>query len=519
MSALGEYVHLKAANYSAYGINRNIMGPKTTPYHFLLGFKNQVKQEILSSAEDINQSELDKISKHFNQWTDIQGKMLDDSDVKRLQDTVVDAMIKKYGKRTEFDWEAGNVTVNQKIKNNNIKKQNIKSRKTKGHASADRIIADYKKLKERFDEMKNLFNVRDQNTLQRWFNNVSTLITTLETEANNFRANIQSSGKSTFEFQTDINQFLNISTSNGNGKIILDNLNKISAKLALPALPQALQDFQEYQGYIVEQLALNVGIEDIIKSIAKGVKSSGANPTTTTLRVTDDLSHLSNEIVQEVGEDLFLQNPDGTWKLFTEYKSQQKADMIFTFQSPDNPLKEVGISLKNYNLSNNPFIHLVSGSPLLTFLIGMGNTERATHILNILAEHEDDNYFYFQKVRKIGLQGLAYYILAAAATGRGVGRAGGFAEIIGLNDRTSKGGTVFYSIRTLLKNIAKIGDPGLKLINIEPKLDSIKLTNDKVDINNKSLNMLRQIRIVRLIAETHAVKISASLKASAFQLR
>ena len=198
-----------------------------------------------------------------------------------------------------------------------------------------------------------------------------------------------------------------------------------------------------------------------------------------------------------------------------EYKvssSQQKMDAAFTFEG-----KPYGLSIKNYNLKSGYPIGLVSGAPLLNFLIGYEDNpiEYANHFLNILAYHPDASGSTWNQLRREANYTLAVHMLYSALSGRWTGKKDGFAEILVVKDSSSKGGVKMYDVSSLVKKISKNSLDLFNLIEISPseEFTTLEINNTWRNANGNRKAAISE-RLTEVLADAHRKKISLSIPTS-----
>ena len=301
----------------------------------------------------------------------------------------------------------------------------------------------------------------------------------------------------------------------GNGKMDIKTAqtfrtltNSIIAGYTADLKSNILGEIFEQYGYAAFALGDNIAAEKVEETIKNGVGASGRVVSKGSFdqfgskAILDEILGLVRSQSIAIGGDKILAE--------IKYASQQKADLQITIAN-----KELGISMKNIGKTsfkgrtNN--ITLSSGSPLSTHLLGSSilHDKAFKYFLNILVEHEDDHNTEFSNLKELGLDALALTILWQASTGRGVGKTTGFADILMWNNNKT-GEVSFFDINTILEAIANRRD---KINMISPHLKQLGLKNTYVPDNGskKSVSSAIKQRIAKNIAETHAIKIKASI--------
>ena len=95
MSVIGDYVHLKAANYMKYGISRK---KEQSPTEQLRAFKD--KLQIQATTVKVNNNQIKQLEKNYN----IQKTILEnstDTDIQKIREQIITSLINQYGSNLE----------------------------------------------------------------------------------------------------------------------------------------------------------------------------------------------------------------------------------------------------------------------------------------------------------------------------------------------------------------------------------------------------------------------------------
>ena len=188
-------------------------------------------------------------------------------------------------------------------------------------------------------------------------------------------------------------------------------------------------------------------------------------------------------------------------------------DVSFTYDPKNN--KTAALSIKNYNLYSSHPIHIVTSSPLSTFLFNIGKVDVINHFLNIFASHKNPTSD-FKACRKIADDAFALQLLWAGLSGQGVGKTEGFADIFVVNNnKDPNNGVKMWDIGSLIDSIVKKGNLQTDLI-ATPPISSIILDNI-YSTTEKSREKNIQRRLAKLILSAHAQKIEASINKRVLQ--
>lgn len=294
----------------------------------------------------------------------------------------------------------------------------------------------------------------------------------------------------------------------GTARALRNVLNAIIATSINGFKQLILGDLFEMFLYATFEIGDDIAEKAFENKIRESLKGGGHNQTIGKL-IIEGNEGILKQLLSEVSHTV-TDLGNGKISATMSYSSQQKADIIINFED-----KEYGISAKNYAdifYSKNNFIKkmsLSSGSPLITHLLGANSlhSKASRHFLNILAYHTDSNVKGkgFKALREVGIDTLLLTILWQAATGKGVGKEKGFAEILAWND--NKTGTVrFFDINTILSNIENKNKSSM----VSPNLSTLNLNNRKIYSKSGMSDAIKQ-RLSNVLQDAHAKKIKAGI--------
>jgi hypothetical protein len=209
-----------------------------------------------------------------------------------------------------------------------------------------------------------------------------------------------------------------------NAKDVIYLIDVIMGAIGSDNLSKALGEFEEYIGH-----AVNLGIKaeatnaivDWEKDLLKAVQNGGSN-VTIGKTASGDFVKINQDILKELSKEssFIVQDDSGKYTFKTDYQSEQKMDVSFNYD-PKNSNKTAALSIKNYNLYSSHPIHIVTSSPLSTFLFNIGDINVTNHFLNIFASHKNPPSS-FKTCRDIANDAFALQLLWAGLSGRGVGK-------------------------------------------------------------------------------------------------
>ena len=199
---------------------------------------------------------------------------------------------------------------------------------------------------------------------------------------------------------------------------------------------------------------------------------------------------------------VWQRTPDGTGFQFTA-PTQDKLDVALSFDG-----EMYNITAKNYANILARDIHIVSGTPLLSMLLG-NDPNFVNHYLNITASVPGDTSH-----MTLAHEAMKLTILLRSLTGIGSSAAGSTADVLVVNDRASKH-IYIRSIGELVSQIAMRLDQIDNYMKIHGlgSDGSLNIKNDFVGAGLSDENA--RVRITKLLASLQNKKISVSLKGTA----
>jgi hypothetical protein len=471
----------------------------------------------MSKAKQIRtDQELSKLEEEYNTWRRM--IMLGDSKaMEEVRNLIVKMILEgnDNAKNIMFDWGTGNVfeldNATALKLGNQI--QSISSRKDIDKSTRlSYNVTVIKRFKAAFDQLKTIQSSESKETIRK----------TLINLAKEF-FNVANSSDAVLREMMAKGEIKSVGIRKTNVKVVTrqqaeEMANAIRVAMGLNSvgrLGSLKGKFEEYVAAAAKLKAMGVAannIKEFENQLRKEInKYGGANKTTGTIE--SDIISLSRTIADELAKnkDFTLRDANGTYR-FKTTESEQKMDALFSWDG--GPAEGIPLSIKNYNLSSQHPISLVTKSPLSSFLFNLGNTDYTNHFLNIFAAHKSTPSS-FRNMRVLAEESLAYSLLWSAMSGRGVGKKEGFADVFVVNDNSKKGDVKIYDIGKLVNNVINRSN-ALKVIDIDPTLSSISIMNN-FETAGKSIGDNIQRRLTKLIANTRAIKMSVKLGTEAFK--
>lgn len=318
--------------------------------------------------------------------------------------------------------------------------------------------------------------------------------------------------------------------------VLIEQINTLVELLLSPSLAGLNGDIGEYTA-IIADIIINKNLllakENIKEEIIKEAKK--IQNTTVTGKASEN--SLSITSLKSLGSMFNIDEGDLMSHITENSRgdgnSQNKIDVIF--HNKENK-KTSGISVKNYNLSNNYYLKMVSQTPFSNIL--NEEPEFAAHYLNIVAsrtkieEGKSKYYSFTNKMNSIPSEDKPYsqYFIEANNTLKILAllpAMGGFtgrnkADYILVNDNSKTGGGVkLLSINEVIREI--LNRDTRKAISL--KIDGKNINaltrkhlwkNEWVGDDNGPNIKNAQHRIAFLIAQTHASKVTVAISPDVF---
>ena len=183
--------------------------------------------------------------------------------------------------------------------------------------------------------------------------------------------------------------------------------------------------------------------------------------------------------------------------------------------------KKIGVSMKNTNMSATTYIDPITkkkkvaaislhqGTSLYVFLKAMQqeHADIHNHFLNVFAA--DPNRL--STLRREAADAMVLSLLYSAMSGRGLGKQGGFADILAIEDKSTNlhgyPRVRFYNIHTILLDIAQRIQRGFHpsfYLQFSPNFYTFKLHNEYQESGARA-------RITKLLLDARAQKMSMAI--------
>ena len=478
MSAIGDYIHLNAANYNKYGINK--YGEESREQY---NFKKQ-KENIntrLQASKIKNQKQLEQALESILSTEDTS-----ENNAAAIRNEIERILNERFAETMgKIDWNTGNITANLQ------RAKDITTKSIETNSKQQSI-----ELKSIMTRIRAIEQARDSITSKEKQSELTAKINQIYKELNLILTGAQR-GMITKLKNTNINKLQNRRIDfNNNTQNLITTINSIlKTYAAVPAINLQKGDLFEYAIALAPAVAkINAGenIDEYMKQLEKQVSGGDRSRVIIDFDKNNFTEHLNLKQLEMKGYVV----SESTKTAYSYGTSQEKIDVRLEWEG-----ENLAISAKNVNLKSPNGIHILSGSSLLYLLQDEG-TDFVNHYLNIVATHEDNVKINADIAGAHEV--MKYTLLFKALSGQTFGREG--ATLFIVNDNTSNGGVHIFDIKGLVN---KASD------NLEA---FTSITSNGQDIAALQINNARKKtysdRITAFIAEVHKQKISASLKPS-----
>lgn len=476
MSAIGDYIHLNAANYNRYGINKDGKGNREQ-YNF--GRQKENINARLQASKIKNQKGLESSLNSILSTEDTS-----ENNAAAIRQEIEKILNERFAESMgKINWNTGNVTADL----SRAKEITSKSIET----SAKQKSVELKSIMVRIRAIE---EARNSITNKQKQNELTAKINTIYKELNYILTGAQK-GMITYLKNTSINKLQNKRIElNEKSQNLITTINSVlKAYAATPAINLQKGDLFEYAIALAPAVAkINAGtnIEEYMQQLEKQVSGGDRSRVVIDFDKNNFTEHLNLKQLEMKGYVV----SEGTKTAYSYGTSQEKIDVRLEWEG-----ENLTISAKNVNLNSPMGIHILSGSSLL-YLLQDENTDFVNHYLNIVATHED--HVAINADIAGAHEAMKYTLLFKALSGQTFGREG--ATLFIVNDNTKSGGVHIYDIKGLIN---KASD------NLEA---FTSVTSNGQDIASLQINNARRKtysdRITAFIAEVHKQKISATLK-------
>lgn len=519
MSALGDYVHLTKTNYDKYGINRpddpkakggviakQIQGWKNVHDHFA--------KSIAYNPKDIVEQQL---KEQIVDYKIFLKQLAEDPKMETQKGIVLQEILGDY---YEFLKNSIQINLATGAVNSTGGKQTVL-----GNTDADFIRRmAYNKQEVRLG--KNVNNIQDIITMiEGWRTTCNEYFTFLNKKEGKLKdidikkANIEYGilkGRITNAIKQLQTETLQV-TRQGVNQVVITKGMRNAAKalvqmlemLKVPSLNSIKGKVGEicYKSFIkqAQGIAVKLATETTGEAITKGGFKNVEFYAPAAEHFLEELklnSRTNLSVEQEIGKDKVTK-----CTLSYSSSSQRKADVVLSvdIQGGKNSFQgNVGVSIKNYTMDD---LHLVSGSPLLLFLVNNLSVDNINHYLNLFAESED-TVANLKEAKTMAATAVKVMILYAAASGANVGKgAENIADYLLLNVPNAKNEEdqiTIVNIKKLVKQLAKEGKYSVTTDNKDLANISFPNVKDPSDISGGK-------RIAKLIMSLHQAKIYVTI--------
>ena len=509
MSAIGDYIHLYAKNYTKYGTerprgNHTASSSNTSRMNAVLS----KRQELIKRMEGYRKAEADTAAL--------------EASLNKLIDTLGSGTSTKNdltGSRTSGDFrEILSAILGERFADlaNEIDALDFSNINVKPHGAAGSSGIAPIKSRGHYES-----------TGRNYENEIKTKVNQLNTIIKNLEQNLQNIKSDNLSALTVLSQNLD--------KLIKDDYKWLMQQItSLPGsrgkrstteqnlvnqLNDAIEIYAPLFGVNAEKGAF---FEDVVPIVGDMIQSLAINGSNQQIRdAVKSISSKANSQVKVQLSDQFF-NPGmlskGFQNIFQTIKySNDKIDIEMDYRG-----KPIQASLKNLNLKSNwqsKNITVTSGNSLLQLLQDENSNDFINHYLNLFAEHRAKaEEMKWQGARQQYAQVIKMLILYKGLTGDAFGRDGHTVDTFIVNNNRAGAGqqhVKVISIQSMLAKLIKNEDAfNMGLISISPaNVFSInhRFPNGKVE---GPYGQTGTQRISNLLQHVHAVKVRASINSS-----
>lgn len=478
MSAIGDYIHLHAANYNKYGINQKGEGKKE---HF--NFAKQ-KENINNRLKATKLKNKNKLESSLNSILSTQDNS--ENNVSAIHKEIERILNERFAETLgKINWNTGNISADL----TRAKETTAKAIETSAKQQSVELKSIMMRIRAIEEARNSITSVEKQSALTEKINKIYKELNQILTGSQR--------GMITYLKNTSVNQLQNRRIElNENTQNLVTTINSIlKAYAAIPAINLQKGDLFEYAIALapaVAKISAGENIDEYMKQLATQVSGGDRSRVVIDFDKNNFTEHLNLKQLEMKGYVV----SDSTKTAYSYGTSQEKIDVRLEWEG-----ENLAISAKNVNLKSLNGVHILSDSSLLYLLQDEG-ADFINHYLNIIATHEDSV--------KINAditgahEAMKYTLLFKALSGQTFGREG--ATLFIVNDNTMSGGVHIFGIKDLIDKASE---------NLEA---FTSITSNGQDISSLQINNARKKtysdRITAFMAEVHKQKISASLKPS-----
>lgn len=504
MSAIGDYVHYNASRYMKYGTSKNEDGQKvsSSTWHKIT---RSIRKKVIRT--NYNSREIKEIEEKYNYFRRLvtEGS---ESEYKEIREKIKEKMLENFSSqldtdKTIFSFERGDVynldkqAVQKDVQN--LQQTPTSIRKNLSGKQITYLDTVLKRFKIAYQNLQEIRAVDEKKRVRQLLDEALIEFRAVAQVENQLLKELKLSG-------------IHTSKDIALASTAKEALNKINIAFGLSEsqnLGKVLGTFEEYIGHAIVLAIKGVTLNSLNnweKEFNTSVSNGGSKHTWGSTGA-DKIIDIDQDILAQLKSSFIIKDKNGKYSFNTKYHSEQKMDVSLTYDGVGgtDPKK---LSIKNYNLFSTSPIHIVTASPLSTFLFNIGDIDVTNHFLNIFASHKNPSSS-FRECRKIADNAFALQLLWAGLSGKGAGKTSGFADIFVVNNnKSNKNEVKMWDIGALINNIIKKGDLQKDLIT-KPEISKIVLDNRRAtaETNEKAV----QKRLAILIVKAHEEKIEASI--------
>ena len=345
MSAIGDYIHLHAANYNKYGINQKGEGEKE---HF--NFARQ-KENISNRLKATKLKNKNKLESSLNSILSTQDNS--ENNVNAIHKEIERILNERFAETLgKINWNTGNVSADL----TRAKESTIKAIETSARQQSVELKSIMMRIRVIEEARNSITSVEKQSALTEKINKIYR-------ELNQILTGSQK-GMITYLKNISINQLQNRRIElNENTQNLVTTINSIlKTYAATPAINLQKGDLFEYAIALapaVAKISAGENIDEYMKQLATQVSGGDRSRVVIDFDKNNFTEHLNLKQLEMKGYVV----SDSTKTAYSYGTSQEKIDVRLEWEG-----ENLAISAKNVNLKSLNGVHILSGSSLLYLL-------------------------------------------------------------------------------------------------------------------------------------------------------
>lgn len=537
---LGNYIHLTAKNYQAYGTKewKDTTSEEVTAKLFETHLNN-----IHEAAKKFSIHNLKQIEKNYNKLNQQQyeqfTKILNSDNISTyLKKTLLEELVRRLSPKTtpwteeqiqeivsHLHWDTSTQTFYYTGNKLQIKTENKIHLSNLGDAKSFRYINTIMTRSQRMIQEIASHPTLDKEHKIDFVNQIKEEIINPIKKVDGYQKRSKAQLK---KLASKSHKWLGMIDTK-QGEEYFNKLLKIRSTInGIDNLNSNLQwKFSELLGNMIGQQSAQMGYQKIIDVLTSSLSSKGTHATkkniigvSLTGRINQELLKQEKVSLQENGSYI---TDDGINQVQYFFKGMgdgrfQKADVEFVINSTTK--EKIGISLKNTDISSyinkqsqsltKDFISLQDSSSLMLYLAGIQQNyqDMGNHYLNIFAEHKEPRDEKIDNtILSSAIESFKTNLLFSALSGANQLREGGQANVLAIYDKAE----INHIKQVKFFDIYKLVTQGVQGAQFSPQINTIVLSNVKEEDKNLSKRQNASNRITKLLLAAKNQQVSVYL--------